>query len=87
LYARIDHQFEDDEESGMVCELDDCLDKSENQLCGTIDHFTTFAIFLTGGGSGCDSNVYMFSKGWQDMILILGIVGILWVLLSSYCHL
>jgi hypothetical protein len=36
--------------------VDECLSSSNGQLCGTTDHFTSFAILLGGTESGCNSN-------------------------------
>jgi len=62
-----------------VCE-DVCLDiDDDGRACGSSDHFTNFAILLSGGnGSGggpCGSsaNTYIFDEGWKDGLLIGGV--------------
>ena len=58
-----------------VCE-DPCLRSSENknEVCGTTNHFTSFAILLQGGGSndpcGSDGDNYIFNEAWQDTVFL-----------------
>lgn len=65
-----------DEEGRWKCE-DSCLQEDNDFLCGTTDHFTSFALLLAGGenggGDGCGSS----DDGWDPLIayLSIGIVG------------
>ena len=57
-----------------VCQ-DSCLRKGrDQQLCGTTDHFTSFALLLGGGSNGgCgvgDSEDFIFDTQWKDYLLI-----------------
>jgi len=58
-----------------ICE-DPCLHSSENnnEVCGTTDHFTSFAILLQGGSNnpcGSDNDNYIFNEAWQDTVFLL----------------
>lgn len=65
-----------------VCQ-DKCLSsqKSNSQnnqnFCGTTDHFTSFAILLTGTTSNCGNNHdnLIFKDAWKDGVLIGSIAG------------
>ena len=59
------------------CE-DTCLEESDDGfLCGTTDHFTNFALLLSGGDNGCEAeNDLIFDEAWKDGVLI-GAVTIL----------
>ena len=59
-----------------VCE-DPCLRSSENknEVCGTTNHFTSFAILLQGGGTkkdpcGSTEHDYIFNEAWQDTVFL-----------------
>ena len=56
----------DDKSGGWKCE-DVCLEKSGDQLCGSTDHFTNFALLLSGGAGknkdSCDDDEDTYVTG------------------------
>lgn len=55
---------------------DYCLERRHNNLlCGTVNHFTNFAILLQGGGeNGCGGNDYILGSSFNDFMLIMSCV-------------
>ena len=91
--VRICFEVNKNEKDGNLClgsynevkskwECDDkCLKRNnEDLLCGDVDHFTNFAVLLTGdNGADCsDNHPYITGSSEGDLILIL-------VLLASCC--
>lgn len=73
--------FFDEEESQWVCE-DLCLDiDDDGRACGSTDHFTNFAILLSGGSGGAGgqcssaSEDYILDAAWQDLTLVASFCG------------
>lgn len=59
-----------DESGGEWKCTDPCLKKKQNLICGTTDHFTNFAILLTGGEEECgETTSYVIS--WLSMAFII----------------
>lgn len=59
------------------CE-DECLDENSNGLfCGNTDHFTNFALLLTGNSNKdkCGSLDWITGSSWGDFILILSLIA------------
>lgn len=70
--------FFDEAADKWRCE-DECLKKRSNEVCGKTDHFTNFAILLTGSaasGCGAEDNGLIFDEIWQDILLVLVVVSV-----------
>lgn len=77
-----------------ICE-DHCLQKNNDGLyCGKTDHFTNFALLLSGGssGNGCGSSGddWITNSWYGDFMLILGcslaiiMIAVIFIILSSF---
>jgi hypothetical protein len=71
----------DETSQKWVCQ-DSCLTSqkattsNKQNLCGTTNHFTSFAILLTGTTSRCgNSNNLIFKDSWKDGVLIACVAG------------
>jgi hypothetical protein len=63
---------------------DKCLDQSKSTLiCGKTDHFTSFAVLLSGGEYGCDTFI---TGTWQgDFALAASVFGAVWCVACVAC--
>jgi len=70
--------FYDEVKKKWICE-DPCLRYSDGRACGKTNHFTNFAVILSGSGSssGCgDTNEdWILASGWQDAILLASTIS------------
>jgi hypothetical protein len=90
--------FFDEEEDRWVCQ-DSCLKRNSSSsssgketLCGTTDHFTSFAILLVGGsvkGDKCNEELRYVTGSWKGdsglvgaLILLMLIIALILVGLS-----
>ena len=79
----------DEQDNTWKC-VDECLDEQNGLVCGTTDHFTSFAVLLgsgggTGGGGPCGSS----SQGtsiivWLSLAAVLAAIII--VVLTSVTY-
>ena len=72
----------DEDSQEWICE-DPCLKQEGNTLCGSTNHFTSFAVLFSGIQGDCSNNngeQYIFEEGWQDSLLILGCTLIIFTL-------
>ena len=71
------------------CE-DRCLKKKNDRtLCGKTEHFTNFAILLSGIDNPCGSDNYVTGSLKGDMLLIWLLIGLfilIWALLMVFCR-
>ena len=85
--------FLDERGSGQWKCQDRCLQEKNNLLCGDTDHFTNFALLLTGGGGGgCGKSSWIFRESWKDGVLLGSFFGaalicIILIVAFSFCPL